>query len=115
MTHADETTGDVRAADAINRVLEAEQRAHDKIAQCDAQAAALAAAARERVLRLGERTDRRIVSLRTRCERWLGGRVAALRAQAEAVRRQPVGDDARSASLAESVARLAARLTDGDS
>jgi len=115
MTHADETTGDVRAEDAINRVLEAEQRARERVAECEKQAAALVAAARERVLQLGERTDRRIVSLRTRCEQWLGGQVAALRAQAEAVRQQPVGDDARSTSLAEGIARLAARLTDGDS
>jgi vacuolar-type H+-ATPase subunit H len=115
MTHSDEAAGTARAEDAINRVLEAEQRARDKVAQCDAQAAALVAAAREGALRVAERTDRRIVSLRTRCEQWLGEQVAVLRTQAEVVRRQPVGDDLRGTSLAESVARLAARLTDGES
>ena len=115
MTRANEPTGDVRAEDAINRVLEAEQRARERVAQCESQAAALVAAMRERALRMGERTDQRIVSLRTRCEQWISGQVAALRAEADAVRRQPAGDDARRLLLAESVARLAARITDGES
>lgn len=113
MTHADETTGEARAEDAINRVLEAEQHAREKVAQCETRAAALVAVARERALRIAERTDRRIVSLRTRCERWLAGQVAALRTQADTARRQPAGDDARRTLLTEGVARLAARLTDG--
>lgn len=115
MTRVNGPTADVRAEDAINRVLEAEQRARDRVAQCETQAAALVATARERALRVAERTDRRIISLRTRCEQWIAGQVAALRIQADTVRRQPAGDDdARRAALTRSAARLAARLTDGE-
>jgi hypothetical protein len=114
MTHSDEATGTARAEDAINRVLRAEQRAREKVAQCDSQAAALLAAARERALHVAERTDRRIVGLRMRCERQVAKQVAALGAETETVRRQPAGDDARRANLTEAVARLAARLTDGE-
>lgn len=104
----------MRAEDAINRVLQAEQHAREKVAQCETQAATLVASARERALHIAERTDRRIVSLRTRCEQWLAGQVAVLQNQADTVRHQPAGEDARRTLLTERVARLAARLTDGE-
>lgn len=115
MTRANEPTGEVRAEDAINRVLQAEQRAQEHVTQCETQAAALLVAARERALRLAERTDRRITSLRTRCEQRIATQLAALHGQADATRQQPAGDDASRAPLTDSVARLAARLTDGES
>lgn len=104
-------TGENPPADAISRVLEAERQAHERVARCEAEAAAHVETARTRVRRVVERTDARVSALRTRVERQVAERVTALRAEAEGIRGQPPEEDVRQAQLEAAVARLAARLT----
>lgn len=97
--------------EAIQRVLQAEQRVRERIAQCEREAARLLEAARERARRLEERTDARISALRTRCEQLAGERAAALRAQAQRIALAPVEAEIDAERLAAAIERLAARLT----
>lgn len=114
MVRTTDDNGATGAEEAINRVLEAERRAGERVAGCEAQAAAELGAARERARRIAERTDTRITRLRTRCEQIVAVRVAQLKASAEAVRCQPLTEDERAAQLAAAVARLATRLSGGE-
>lgn len=113
MAGAKASAGSERAAEAINEVLEAERRAREAVGRCEADAASLVVAARERARRIQERTDGRISRMRTRCEREVAARVARLHGDAEAVRATPPGEDARAGGLSRALARLAARLTGG--
>lgn len=106
--------GSKSAEEAINRVLEAEHRARERIAQCEVQASKELDAVREQARRIDARTDARIGKLRTRCEQQVAGQVARLKASAEAVRGQPLAGDARSLRLGQAVRSLAARLTGGE-
>jgi vacuolar-type H+-ATPase subunit H len=101
---------DKAAAAAINRVLEAERRARDNVARCQAAAAARISAARAQARRVVERTDARMSALRKRVERTVAERVAALRADAAEVHCLPLVEDARRAQLEAAIARVVARL-----
>lgn len=107
-----EATGEDNTEEAINRVLEAERRARDNVARCEAEAAARMSAARTRTRRVAERTDARMSLLRTRVEQQTAGQVAARRAGVAEIRRQPLSPETDAQRLQEAVARLAARLTD---
>ncbi len=104
-------TGDDHPADAIRRVLEAERQARDRVARCEAEAAAHVEAARARARRALERTDARMSALRARVEQRVAEQVVALRAEAGKIHSQPPEEDARQAQLEAAIARLAARLT----
>jgi type I site-specific restriction endonuclease len=106
--------GQENAEEAINRVLEAEQRAREHIARCEAQAGEELDAVREQARRIGARTDARIGKLRTRCEQQVAEQVARFKASAEAVRNQPLTEDTRTQRQADAVRSLAARLTGGE-
>jgi hypothetical protein len=104
-------SGEPGAEQAINRVLEAEQQARERIAQCEVQASQELDAVREQARRVDARTDARIGKLRTRCEQQVAGQVARLKASAAAVRVQPLTEDARALRLTDAVRSLAAKLT----
>jgi hypothetical protein len=114
MMRTTDQRGESEAEQAINRVLEAEQRAREHIAQCEVQASKELDAVREQARRIDARTDARIGKLRTRCEQQVAGQVARLKASAEGVRSQPLAGDARSLRLADAVRNLAAKLTGGE-
>jgi hypothetical protein len=106
-------SGESGAEEAINRVLEAEQRARERIAQCEVQAGQELDAVREQARRIDTRTDARIGGLRMRCEQQVAAQVAQLKASAAAARAQPLTGDARSLRLADAVRSLAAKLAGG--
>jgi hypothetical protein len=114
MAHMSDERGESGAEQAINRVLEAEQRARERIAQCEMQASSELDAVREQARSIDARTDTRIGKLRTRCEQQVATQVARLKSSAEAVRAQPLTGDTRSLRLADAVRSLAARLTGGE-
>lgn len=114
MTRSNDRSDEADAEQAINRVLEAEHQARDRVAHCQAQAEARLEAARERARRIAARTDARITSLRRQCEQQITEQVARLKDSAEAVRCQPLSGDARATQLGNAMRQLAARLTGGD-
>lgn len=113
MTHADRATGEERAENAINRVLEAEQKAREAIARCRSDAARHVTDARLRARRIEERADRRVSKLRAACQQWTGAQAARLLAEAEELRSCPAVDEVRRARLDDVIRRLAAELTGG--
>jgi hypothetical protein len=114
MMHTIDQSGESGAEQAINRVLEAEQQARERVAQCEVQAGKELDAVREQARRVDARTDARIGKLRTRCEQQVAAQVAQLKASAAAVRGRPPTEDARAPRLADAVRSLATKLTGGE-
>ena len=113
MTASASTTPEGVADSAINRVLEAEQKAREAIARSRAEAARCVTDARLRARRIDERADQRISKLRAACQRWAGAQAAKLLAEAEQLRSCPAVDEVRRARLDDAIRRLAAELTGG--
>ena len=88
-------SGEPGAEEAINRVLEAEQRARERVARCEAQAGEELDAARDQARRISARTDVRIGKLRTRCEQQVAGQVARLVCSHSSPREHWVGREVR--------------------
>ncbi len=113
MTASGSITPNGAADAAINRVLEAEQRAREAIARCREEAAQRVTEARLRARRIEERADRRVSKLRAACQQWTAAQAAKLLAEAEELRSCPAIDEVRRARLDEVIRRLAAKLTGG--
>lgn len=113
MTASGSTAPDGAADTAINRVLEAEQKARDAIARCRGEATQHVTDARLRARRIEERADRRVSKLRAACQQWTGAQAAKLLAEAEELRSCPAVDEVRRARLDDAIRRLAAELTGG--
>jgi len=95
---------------ALQEVLQAEKDAKRAVLDCEEQANARLAEARNRARLIGERADTRISSLEARCERAIGQRLDELkRADAEhaAAAHGPLANEA---ALEQAVAALAAEL-----
>jgi hypothetical protein len=99
MAASGSTTPEGVADTAINRVLEAEQKAREAIAHTRG--------------RIDERADARVSKLRAACQQWTGGQSAKLLAEAEELRSCPAVDEVRRARLDDAIRRLAAELTGG--
>jgi vacuolar-type H+-ATPase subunit H len=113
MAASGSTTPEGVADTAINRVLEAEQKAREAIAHTRSEAARHVTDARLRARRIDERADARVSKLRAACQQWTGGQSAKLLAEAEELRSCPAVDEVRRARLDDAIRRLAAELTGG--
>jgi hypothetical protein len=99
---------DRSVADAINRVLEAEQSAAAAIAAAEAQAREIAESARESRRRILDRARRRVIQLHERAEVRQAERLARL--DATAPDEVPAADGLR-VIADQALAAVAARLT----
>jgi hypothetical protein len=106
-----DTTPDRTVADAIERVLAAEQTAAAALAAADAAARVAVEAAREHRRRLLERARLRVGSLHAAAEQRLARRLQQL--EAAAVGETPDAGQLQAAATA-AIAALAERLTTGE-
>lgn len=95
-------------------VLEAEHRAQAELANCQREADARLAAAREEAGYIHRRTQERISRLHQNCEEKTAARVRAMKQAAIIKRENGAADRAEEAMIREAAARLAARLTGAD-
>jgi hypothetical protein len=101
-----------RAAEAaIAQVLAAERAASDAIASARVEAAHIGERSRAQARALAERTQRRILRLRSAFGRRADAEVAALQSQADALARPPELNGDEADLVDQAVARLAAKLT----
>lgn len=99
----------------IDTLLQAERRAHEAVAACQAQAESLVEEARRRAREIQERTDQRITRLHTECSRATDERVERLRQEdAHTENGLTLEDKAVSRALDQAVERVAALLTGGE-
>lgn len=97
--------------DAMNRALQAEQRALDDIKKCEREAEMLVGGAQQQSRLLVERTDRRIQSLHLRCARATAELVDAMAVEDAREAGKPDRPESDAKALEAAVERIAARLT----
>lgn len=98
--------------EAMNRVLAAERAAHEAVAECAAQAAALLDAAQQQARRIHSRTNGRISQIHARCAVALGRQVEHLMQQDAEHAADAELNAAMHDVLAAAVERLVQSLTD---
>jgi cell division septum initiation protein DivIVA len=103
-----------RAEQAINRVLEAERAASQKVAACEKQAADILQAAQLHASRIASRTDNRISLMQTRCLQRVAEEIKQLQ-RAENQERESQKESYRidETGLAECIEEMAICLTGG--
>ena len=103
-----------RAEQAINRVLEAEREAGQKVAACETQAAGILQAAQQQASRIASRTDGRISLMQTRCLQRVTEEIKQLeRAERQTQQAQQESYRIDETGLAECIEEIAICLTGG--
>ncbi len=97
--------------EAMNTALQAERQAVDGIEACTRQAAKLIEDAQQQARRIGERTNRRISDLHTRCARATEAHIDGMLKEDANVADSEVQPQMETEFLKAAVDRIAARLT----
>ncbi|MEJ2515941.1 MAG: hypothetical protein P8080_06190 [Gammaproteobacteria bacterium] len=106
-----DSTGNVDAAAAIEKVLAAEQAVREDMESCRREAQAILETAREKGRRITRRATGRISRLHARCDELSEQRIATIRAEALAQAPRTELNDADRETVTEAARRMAARLT----
>jgi vacuolar-type H+-ATPase subunit H len=101
------------SVEEINRVLDAERRARERVSRCEQDASRMIEEARACARDIRARTERRIGRMHARVEQRIIAQVMMLAAEAEAIRSQALASDERETTLEAALERLAERLTAG--
>lgn len=99
------------SADAMNKVLQAEQDALQKIKDCEREAADIIHAAQQQARTISERTNRRIGELHAHCARVTAARIETMLKEDASEAKQAIRLEAEARTLQAAVERVAARLT----
>ncbi len=102
---------DPRIDQAMNAVLEKEQRSRERIEQCEREAAEILDKAQRRARAVSDRTDQRITAFRQRCAETTKRSVDELLAEDSHCSEPQSGHDQESSQIDAAVRGLAARLT----
>jgi hypothetical protein len=99
------------SADAMNTVLQAEQRALEAVKDCERQAAGIIGVAQQQARAITERTNQRITNVHAHCARVTGERIETMLKEDIKKADQAIRLEEGASALVTAVDRVAARLT----
>lgn len=111
---ADTTEKSMTAEYAMNTVLEAEQKAKQKVEECKAEAEVCLQQARRQAQQIAERVDNRITRIHQRCNRAITDQVKQLKTTQEKSARDNEHSNLHLEAIDEVVEVMAKRLTTPD-